>query len=152
MELHQAFLAAGEALLIGFLIGAQREVSREETEQQPGVRDFTLIALVGAFCGFIDRDWVIAAALLAVVSLLAVYHHRTVGRSGITTEIAAVATFFLGYLTATPRIQNGTLLAVALTVRGDSIRVITAYDIDADQKRRYQLRSDYDEQTEIQAG
>jgi uncharacterized membrane protein (DUF4010 family) len=116
MELHQALLAAGEALLIGFLIGAQREASREETEQQPGVRDFTLIALVGAFCGVIDSDWVIVAALLSVVALLAVYHQRTTGRSGITTEIAAVATFFLGYLTATVRVQNGTLLAVALTV------------------------------------
>jgi hypothetical protein len=50
MALHQALLAAAEVLLIGFLIGAQREASRDETEQQPGVRDFTLIALLGAFC------------------------------------------------------------------------------------------------------
>ena len=116
MELHRTLLAAAEALLIGFLIGAQREASREETEQQPGVRDFTLIALVGAFCGLVDSDWVIAASLLAVVGLLAVYHQRTTGRSGITTEIAAVATFFLGYLAATTRVPDGMLLAVALTV------------------------------------
>jgi uncharacterized DUF497 family protein len=31
----------------------------------------------------------------------------------------------------------GRMLAVALTVRGERIRVITAYDMDADQKRRY---------------
>jgi uncharacterized DUF497 family protein len=31
----------------------------------------------------------------------------------------------------------GRMLAVALTVRGDRIRVITAYDMDADQKHRY---------------
>jgi uncharacterized protein len=31
----------------------------------------------------------------------------------------------------------GRMLALALTVRGDRIRVITAYDMDADQKRRY---------------
>jgi uncharacterized membrane protein (DUF4010 family) len=116
MDLLQALLAAGEALLIGFLIGAQREASREETEQQPGVRDFTLIALVGAFCGFIDSDWIIAATLIAISGLLAVYHQSTAGRSGITTEIAAVATFFLGYLTATHRVPQGTLLAVAVTV------------------------------------
>lgn len=116
MELHRSLLAAAEALLIGFLIGAQREAAREEAERQPGVRDFTLIALVGAFCGFLDSDWVIVAALLALAALLAVYHHRTAERSGITTEIAALATFFLGFLTATRRVPDGTLLAVALMV------------------------------------
>jgi uncharacterized membrane protein (DUF4010 family) len=121
MPFHQALLAAAEALLIGFLIGAQREASREETEQQPGVRDFTLIALVGAFCGLLDSDWAIVAALLAVASLLTVYHHHTPGRSGITTEIAAIVTFFLGFLTATRRVPEGTLLAVTLTVAVISI-------------------------------
>lgn len=116
MPFHQALLAAAEALLIGFLIGAQREASREETEQQPGVRDFTLIALIGAFCGLFDSDWAIVAALVAVASLLTVYHHHTAGRSGITTEIAAIVTFFLGFLTATRRVPEGTLLAVTLTV------------------------------------
>lgn len=116
MELHRSLLAAAEALLIGFLIGAQREAAREEAERQPGVRDFTLIALVGAFCGLLDSDWVIVAALLALASLLAVYHHRTAERSGITTEIAAVTTFFLGFLTTTRRVPDGTLLAVALMV------------------------------------
>lgn len=43
MPFHQALLAAAEALLIGFLIGAQWEASREETEQQAGVRDFTFL-------------------------------------------------------------------------------------------------------------
>jgi uncharacterized DUF497 family protein len=33
--------------------------------------------------------------------------------------------------------NTGRMLAVALTVRGDRVRVITAYDLDADQKRRY---------------
>lgn len=33
--------------------------------------------------------------------------------------------------------NSGRMLAVALTVRGERIRVITAYDMDADQKRRY---------------
>jgi uncharacterized DUF497 family protein len=31
----------------------------------------------------------------------------------------------------------GRMLAVAFTLRGERIRVITAYDLDADQKRRY---------------
>ncbi len=42
----------------------------------------------------------------------------------------------------------GRMLAVALTVREDRIRVITAYDMDADQNAAIG-RSDYDEQTQI---
>jgi uncharacterized DUF497 family protein len=33
--------------------------------------------------------------------------------------------------------DSGRLLAVALTIRGDRIRIVTAYDMDADQKQRY---------------
>jgi uncharacterized membrane protein (DUF4010 family) len=116
MELHQALLAAGEALLIGFLIGAQREASRDETEKQPGVRDFTLISLIGALCALVGSDGLTVCAFAALTLLLAVYHLRTPDRSGVTTEVAAVSTFLLGYLTATPRISYGTLLAVALTI------------------------------------
>lgn len=39
----------------------------------------------------------------------------------------------------TGKTNTGRMLAVALTLRGDRIRVITAYDMDSDQKRRYIL-------------
>lgn len=116
MELHQALLGAGEALLIGFLIGAQREASRGESEKQPGIRDFTLIALVGALSALLGSDALAVCALVALAVLLAVYHYQVKERSGVTTEVAAVTTFFLGYLTATPRLQHGTLVAVSLTI------------------------------------
>lgn len=104
------------ALLIGFLIGAEREFSRTETERQPGVRDFILIALTGSLCGLLDSAWLTVTALAAIAALLAVFHYQSPERSGITTEMAAVATFCLGYLASAPRVSFGPVLAVGLTV------------------------------------
>ena len=47
--------------LMGFLIGAQREAS--QGEGHPGVRDFVLIALIGAVCGLLQNPWLTVAAL-----------------------------------------------------------------------------------------
>jgi len=116
MELHQALLGAGEALLIGFLIGAQREASRGESERQPGIRDFSLIALTGALAALLGSEALAITTLAVLAVLLAVYHYQVKERSGVTTEVAAVTTFLLGYLTVTPRLQHGTLLAVSLTI------------------------------------
>jgi len=115
MDLHQVMRSAAEALLIGFLVGAEREASHEEGERQPGVRDFILIALVGAVCGLLQNPWLTVAALVSVAGLLAVFHFQVADRSGITTEMAAVATFCLGYLAASP-FAAGHQLAVGLTL------------------------------------
>jgi uncharacterized membrane protein (DUF4010 family) len=104
------------ALLIGFLIGAEREFSRAEAERQPGVRDFILIALVGSLCGLLQNVWLAVTALAAIAALLAVFHYQSPERSGITTEMAAVATFCLGYLASAPGLSFGPTLAVGLTV------------------------------------
>jgi len=104
------------ALLIGFLIGAEREFSRAEAERQPGVRDFILIALVGSLCGLLQSVWLAVTALAAIAALLAVFHYQSAERTGITTEMAAVATFCLGYLASAPGLNFGPTLAVGLTV------------------------------------
>ncbi|MBI3696520.1 MAG: MgtC/SapB family protein, partial [Acidobacteria bacterium] len=95
-----AVRAIAQALLIGFLVGAQREASLGE--RHPGMRDFLLISLVGAICGLLRLPWLAATALASITVLLAVFHFQVTERSGITTEMAAVATFCFGYLTTTP--------------------------------------------------
>ncbi len=105
-------IALAEALLIGFLIGAQREVS--QGEGHPGVRDFVLIALVGALCGLSGSPWLTAAALASTTALLCVFYLRGRERSGMTTEMAAVAAFALGYLTATPMSRLAVGVAVVV--------------------------------------
>ena len=112
--LPDAVRAIIEALLIGFLIGAQREASHGE--RHPGVRDFVLIALTGGVCGLLQNPWLTVAALVSLTALLGVYYFHIRERTGITTEIAAVATFALGFLVATPDNPLGAPLAIGTAV------------------------------------
>jgi uncharacterized membrane protein (DUF4010 family) len=114
VALPEAVRGIAEALLIGFLVGAQREASHGE--RHAGVRDFVLIALVGGLSGLLDHPWLTVAALAAITALLGVYYVRNPERTGITTEMAAVATFCLGYLTTTPASPLGAPLAIGIAI------------------------------------
>jgi uncharacterized membrane protein (DUF4010 family) len=95
------------ALLIGALIGVEREKRKSEDLEGIGLRTFILLALVGAVAGFLSRGggvpWVLLAAFLPVSALLFASYSliaRTQGGGiGLTTEIAAVAVFLLGAMT-----------------------------------------------------
>jgi len=114
VPLPEAFTSLGEALLIGLLIGAQREAHSDEP--QPGGRDFILVALTGGVCGVLGQAWLTAASLVAIALLLVVFHYQTKVRTGITTEMAAVAAFALGYMTATPGLPLGAPLAIGTAI------------------------------------
>jgi uncharacterized membrane protein (DUF4010 family) len=95
------------ALLIGALIGVEREKRKSEDLEGIGLRTFILFVLVGAVAGFLSRGggvpWVLLAAFLPV-SALVVAGYSLVSRApdgtfGLTTEIAAVAVFLLGAMT-----------------------------------------------------
>lgn len=103
-----------EALLIGLLIGAERELDKDE--QQSGARDFILIAVTAAVCALIGSAALTAAALAAILVFLGLLRYRAPGRTGITTEIAAVATFALAYLACTPEVPRGSTIAVGLAI------------------------------------
>ena len=112
--IHPAWLAMAEALLIGLLVGIEREA--DQTERHAGLRDFITIALAGGLCGLLGVAWVTAATLAAVTALIIVFRVQTAGRTGITTELAAVATFLLGVLTTTASLPWGAPLAIAVAV------------------------------------
>jgi uncharacterized membrane protein (DUF4010 family) len=103
-----------EALLIGLIIGAQREAQKESS--QAGLRDFLLIALTGGICGLIGQIALTIAALAAIVVFLSVYYVRADRREGITTEMAAVATYVIAVLAATPGESGSSQLAVGAGV------------------------------------
>jgi uncharacterized membrane protein (DUF4010 family) len=95
------------ALLIGALIGVEREKRKSEDLEGIGLRTFILFALVGAVAGFLSRGggvpWVLLAAFLPVSALLFAGYFLVAraqdGAFGLTTEIAAVAVFLLGAMT-----------------------------------------------------
>jgi uncharacterized membrane protein (DUF4010 family) len=106
-------------LLMGLLIGLEREHSqREEESLFAGVRTFPLIALTGFLSALVARagyDWVLAVALAGVCAL-AVASYITTAQGlhrGATTEFVALLAFILGALTALDYLLAAATFAVA---------------------------------------
>src|SRR5579862_4450157 len=119
MTLTAALEAISGALLIGLLIGAQREEAGGA--EHPGLRDFLLVSLGGGVCGVIANPWLDAAALLSTTAVFAIFHYEgRERRTGITTELAAIATFLLAVLAASYQhpfarpLAAGTAIVVAV--------------------------------------
>ena len=93
--------ALGIALLLGLLVGLQREWDKHPLA---GIRTFTFITLFGAISALLAQEfggWVIAASLLAVAGLLITGNWMTENGdedapAGQTTEIAALLMFAVG--------------------------------------------------------
>jgi uncharacterized membrane protein (DUF4010 family) len=124
-----AHLAA--ALLVGIMVGAQREATPGD---HPGLRDFLLIALAGGVCGLLNNLFLDAAGLLSISGLLIVFHfEERAKRAGITTELAGMATFVLAVLAASAQIHLGEPLALATAI------LIAAF-LEAKQRLQHLLR------------
>ncbi|MEA3642563.1 MAG: MgtC/SapB family protein [Lamprobacter sp.] len=115
-DLIQLFSHFGLAALLGFLIGLEREL-RDETIPTVGIRDFVLFSLIGALSSYaalgLQASWLILAGFAGFLALLlsSYWVQRDQG-PGITTELAAVLTFFLGVII----MHGATLLAIALAI------------------------------------
>ncbi len=96
------------AVAAGAVIGMEREQSRGSAPSFGGVRTFPIICLAGALSGLLAHTlgvWVVLAGVLILGALLCVSHYYSVTTQqgfGVTSEMAAVATYLLGVLTTTP--------------------------------------------------
>jgi uncharacterized membrane protein (DUF4010 family) len=97
------YRAFGEALAIGMLVGIERYKSRAEGERKSaGVRTFTVIALLGATTSLLVNPLLTAVSFGGLLFFLGLGYWRESEHSlGLTTETAALLTFWLGYLTQT---------------------------------------------------
>ncbi len=92
----------GIALIIGLVIGAERE--QRMSEQAPpahsaGIRTFAVTALLGATGMLLEQPWAFAMLALGVVAAtLTAYVLGDRGDAGLTSEVALVLTFALGAL------------------------------------------------------
>lgn len=111
----------GFALLIGALIGLEREFyqQKEESPDFGGIRTFSLIALLGSVSSFLaDGSGMIltAVALGGLALMVTVSYRGALARrgteSGITTEVAALLTFLFGVLV----MGDHAAVAIALAV------------------------------------
>ena len=114
MTLQDALLSIAVAVAAGALVGAERQQAHrgEERSDFGGVRTFPLVALVGATCAMmrpVVGGWLLASALGGIIVLLAISHARSKDTDlGLTSEIAAIVTFVLGAIAATPDVlPNG---------------------------------------------
>ena len=93
------------SLLLGFMVGMQRTMSRLPKGEQhfAGSRTFALIALIGYLSGWLGEtiDGFIFAATAVVGLLVGTSYYLKVTRfhkTGMTTQVAAIVTFFLGLM------------------------------------------------------
>lgn len=115
-SLSTIFMRFGLAGLIGFAIGLERGMAAKENPHA-GTRDFIMFSLIGAVSGFIalqfDNSWLIIAGFIGFLSLIVTgYWIDRKEDSGITTEVAAILTYFLGVLV----IKGSIELAIALAI------------------------------------
>jgi uncharacterized membrane protein (DUF4010 family) len=106
------------ALLIGLLIGAERETAG--TSIQIGLRDFVVVSGISYVCATIDQMWLTVIMGLVLGAVLTAHHIRAPKDAGITTEVAMMITFVLAHLVSIPNApafkQVGISLAVLIAI------------------------------------
>jgi uncharacterized membrane protein (DUF4010 family) len=129
-----AFLQLGMALLLGLLVGLQRE--RAEPAMA-GIRTFPLITMLGTVCALLGLrygGWIVGAGLLAVAALFVIGNFARLKAGdidpGLTTEMAALLMFGVGaYLVVGPlpaAVAVGGLVAVLLQLKKPMHRFVAA--------------------------
>ena len=106
LPLTDVFARFGLTVLLGFMIGLERETS-DNQNPHTGLRDFVLFALLGATSAYtaalLESVTVIIIGFVGFMALLFsgfwAEHHRDKDQEpGVTTETAAIMTYFLGVL------------------------------------------------------
>ena len=100
METLSIFQDLGISLLLGLLVGIQRE---HVDAPLGGVRTFPLVTLLGTICALLAHEyggWILAAGFLGVIITVAigkfVKHKEGHGRAGLTTAVALMLMYAVG--------------------------------------------------------
>jgi len=140
------FLRFGAALLIGVLIGMQREYahgSSKGTGLFAGARTFALMSLIGSTAAFLsetlDSIWILISivGMMGLMVIVAYYVTATEREEiGLTSEVAAIMTILIGVICYIHSIElaaaMGVVTTVLLAVKGELrqfVRVITREDV-----------------------
>lgn len=122
MDLH-LFTQFITAVFLGALIGAERERMQQKKhfEDFAGIRSFIFISLLGFLTGYIHVVWVpwfflVSYTLLfLLITVTYLYNAFVKQHEGMTTELAAVLTFFVGFL-CFANLLLATILGILITL------------------------------------
>jgi uncharacterized membrane protein (DUF4010 family) len=120
------------ALLIGLLLGLERQHShREEQELFAGIRTFPMLTLAGYLAGLSGAPFAVAATVLGIAALAVASHARTAPRQGgATTEALAILAPVLGAVVqsghAVVAAAAAVVVALLLTLKAPLHRVAGA--------------------------
>jgi uncharacterized membrane protein (DUF4010 family) len=106
METTTLFYRFGASLIIGFLVGLQREYAYGDPDRKltAGIRTFSLMGLIGASSAFasdiLDSPIAFGAVILVTGAFLVASYYVTASKKhvGLTTEFAAIITMLAGAL------------------------------------------------------
>jgi len=120
---HEALKRLLVALLVGLLVGVDRERAEQRKQRKlfAGIRTFPLIAIVGALLALlvpVGGPWPLVCGLAAVAAIALVSYRESVraGEMGATTEIAALATYALGAMAGVGQAAGAGATGVAVAV------------------------------------
>ncbi len=125
MANYDLLLRFGSALLIGVLIGLQREYAYGDPAGGlfAGARTFALMSLFGATAAFISDvmgSTLIFMGLSSVLAVMVIVAYfigaRDRGEVGLTTEVAALVTILIGAICYAHSVEFATALGVLVTV------------------------------------
>lgn len=115
-------LSFATSLLIGLLIGIERERSHIKGVQTIGVRTFTLFALMGTLAAILNQSALTVTISGFVFGIILLSYLRTTLRLkrnldiGITTELSAGIIYCLGYMVPSAPLVAITISAIVLLV------------------------------------
>ncbi|MFA6836459.1 MAG: DUF4010 domain-containing protein [Fibrobacteraceae bacterium] len=123
MELN-SFYRLACALVLGFIIGLQREHAFQSSENHPaGIRTFAITGLAGGIAAFLSElmnsPLPFVAILLVLGILLALSHYAAFRmqpneQPGLTTSVAMIAVYLLGALCWYGKIIESTAMSIAI--------------------------------------
>lgn len=123
MDEATLFFRFGISLLIGILVGIQREYSFKDPENEhPGIRTFALMGLVGCASALstdlTQSPWPFVSVIVVVGAFFTVTYYigASKGQSGLTTPVSALITILSGALIFWGKIKLGIALGVVTTV------------------------------------
>jgi uncharacterized membrane protein (DUF4010 family) len=102
------------AIAIGFLIGRNLVDPKHVHAGKPGIRDCLLLSLFGGAAALLSQPLLTFGLLLASAAIFIAARRANPQPRGMTSELAALGAFTLGYLSLTGRLATAAALGIVI--------------------------------------